>query len=975
MSLNKQLIELLSQIHTIKVKDGNHFRAKPYEKAKDSLILYNKPITNINDIQNLPGISKNIFTKFQEFVKNGSLSILEKAKNNPLYILQDVYGIGPKKALELVKQYNIKTIQELRENQNDVLNDVQKIGLKYYEDILKRIPRKEIINYHAIIGNAFNEVGNTRETYQIVGSYRRGAATSGDIDIIIKASTKTYKDFIQNLINQGIIIEILSFGNKKCLCIAKIANCPARRLDFMVTPHKEWAFALMYFTGSKEFNTLMRQQARDMGYSMNEHCFTKLVNGVKTKPLQKTFVDEKSIFKFLNIQFLEPQDRNAVNFKILKKRKNRTRKVKKEGYIPPKEYDTEILKHIATYKSNPNDLKYFHEPILNEMVRLANKAYYNNDQPIMKDYLYDRLVDFIKKNYPNNKVVEEGHTKVTIDDDRKMTLPYEMWSMDKVKKQKDVNRKVKQYKDEHILSVKLDGCSLGYSTEKGDILLYTRGNGKVGQNVSHLAPYLNLPYYPGISVRGEIMIKKDVFEEKYSENFANPRNFVSGVLNSKNYNPEIVKDLIFIAYELVEPVRKPKEQLEFLTKVGFNVVPYMPINNLHKKKNPYLFLKEKLLEWKVNLNIEMDGIIVTRNHLYERLSGNPKHAWAFKIITEDQIAQTVVEEMIWSPSKDGYLKPKIKVKPVNVSGTTITYVTVHNEVWRRNNGIDVGAVIEIIRSGDVIPKVHKVITPVEPKDPPSHFNVTLKGVDYVLNNSNDNMIVRMKAIHAFFEKIGAIGLGRGNVQRIMDTGNNTLIKILAMKYEDFLEVDGFKEKMATKVYNGIQSAVKNTDLSSFMAATNIFGRGLGAKKIKIILDEYPDILIYDKEKALNVITNLPGFSNKSAEKFVNYIGYFNEFVKKANLSSIISQKLKDLSKKEEIVQHPLNNKKIVFTGCRDKIMEKQLIKYGVIISSSVSKNTHIVVVRDEYDATTKSEKAKEIGIPVVTIDNFKKEFL
>ena len=178
----------------------------------------------------------------------------------------------------------------------ELLNDVQKTGLKYYEDILQRIPRKEIINYHAIIANDFNEIANSRETFQIVGSYRRGAKTSGDIDIIIKASTKTYKDFIQSLINRGIIIEILSFGNKKCLCIGKLGSFPARRLDFMVTPHKEWAFALMYFTGNKEFNTLMRQQARDMGYSMNEHCFTKLVNGVKTKPLQKTFIDEKSIW-------------------------------------------------------------------------------------------------------------------------------------------------------------------------------------------------------------------------------------------------------------------------------------------------------------------------------------------------------------------------------------------------------------------------------------------------------------------------------------------------------------------------------------------------------------------------------------------------------------------------------------------------------------------------------------------------------
>ena len=149
----------------------------------------------------------------------------------------------------------------------------------------------------------------------------------------------------------------------------------------------------------------------------------------------------------------------------------------------------------------------------------------------------------------------------------------------------------------------------------------------------------------------------------------------------------------------------------------------------------------------------------------------------------------------------------------------------------------------------------------------------------------------------------------------------------------------------------------------------------GAKKIKIILDTYPDILIYAHEQALNVITNLPGFSNKSAEKFVNYIDYFKEFVEKANLSTIIGQKIKDLSKKVEIIKHPLNNKKIVFTGCRDKELEKKLIKYGVNLSSSVSKNTNYVIVRDEYDATTKSEKAKEIGVPVVTIDDFRNQYV
>ena len=289
-----------------------------------------------------------------------------------------------------------------------------------------------------------------------------------------------------------------------------------------------------------------------------------------------------------------------------------------------------------------------------------------------------------------------------------------------------------------------------------------------------------------------------------------------------------------------------------------------------------------------------------------------------------------------------------------------------------DNGIDVGAVIEIIRSGDVIPKVHKVLKPVEPKPPPSHFNVVLKGVDYVLTDSQDNMIVRMKAIHAFFEKIGAIGLGRGNIQRIMNAGFNTISKIIAMKYEDFLEVEGFKEKMATKVYQGIRTAIENIDLPSFMAATNIFGRGLGVKKMKIIFDNLPDVLdekynnvdSKGNTERYNLIVNMPGFSHKSALMFVNYLDKFKEFMLKSNLTHLYNQKPAEINE-----DNPFYGKKIVFTGCRSKELEKYLKENGADLATSISKNTDILVYKNK--SGRKYEKARALGITTHQFDIFK----
>ena len=958
MSYNATFINTLQKVQVIKSKKGDFMGSKAAQKAVDALIMYNKEIENTAELKKIKHIGASTVAKYVELQESGTLKIIESFKNDPINIFTNVYGIGPKRAASLIEHDKITTIEELREYQDELLNDVQKKGLKYYEDILKRIPRLEIEHYRTEI----NKINIPGMHFEIVGSYRRGANNSGDIDIIItsnKDDPKVFELFLDALIDKKIIIELLSRGNKKSLTVGKLRGHPARRLDFMFSTQEEYPFALLYFTGSKIFNTLMRGQALKMGYTMNEHGLYTFKKGVKGKKIAHKFKDPENVFDFLNIKWVEPCDREtAENFKVFTKRKNKTRKKKHQN----------LHKLVMDFIHNNKVLENYTEDQLVFVVRGANHGYYNNNKPIMSDAKYDTLIDFIKEHYPENKVVDEGHTLIKIDEDRKMKLPYEMWSMDKIKKEDKVNKKVREWKGAQVVSAKLDGCSMGYSTENGKLLLYTRGNGTVGQNVTHLAPYLNLPNYPGISVRGEILIEKQLFAEKYGDKFANPRNFVSGILNAKSVDPNVVKDLTFVAYELIEPVRNPLQQLQMLDKIGFNVVKHWATKGIHKASNPFNVLKQILVDWKQSYEFEIDGIIITQDRIVERISGNPKHAWAFKIITDDQIAQTVVEEVIWSPSKDGYLKPKIRVKPVKLCGATITFVTVHNELYRRNNGIDVGAVVEIIRSGDVIPKVHNVLTPVEIQPPPEQYNVELKGVDYVLTNPDEDMTVRLKMIHAFFVNIGVVGLGRGNVHRIMNAGFNTVQDILNMKLEDFLTVDGFKDKTAYKIRNSIQKCIIQSTLPELLVATNILGRGMGLSRVTAILEKYPDILITDEpeQEKLEKIAALPGFKDKTAMLFVPHIQKFNMFITSIKQES----KLKYVKHTNINIGHPLYGKKIVITGFRDKKLEEQFKTFGIILTNTVNSKTCLVLVKNKNHDSSKILKAKELKLPIFTLKEF-----
>ena len=983
MRFNEEFIKILTQMSDLLRLKGEPFRARAYQKAIDSLILYDDDITEVEQIKNMKGIGKTILSKLKEYVDTGSIKALEKEKNNPIYLFSNVYGIGPKKAKELVSKNKIKTIAELREHQDELLNDKQKIGLKHYEDILKRIPRNEIIQYESKLKTIFKTVANKDSTFQIVGSYRRGAAHSGDIDIIIcdpSNDVNVFHKFLDKIIEKKILIEVLSRGDVKSLGVSKLRGKPARRIDFMFTPKNEYAFAILYFTGSKNFNTLMRGQALKKGYSMNEHGMYKMVKGKKTTKLKKYFPDEKSIFKFLDIEYREPVERqNSNSFAIVK-----TKKFKKKKNVTLKKSPIKYEKIVESYlEFGINELNKLEETELSNLIRLANKGYYCNNKPIMTDAQYDMLKDYIEEKFPDNEAIQEGHTSCLIDVEKnKVKLPYEMWSLDKEKTIKGVNRRVNKYKGNYVISAKADGISILYVNKNGQKLLYSRGNGTYGQDLSFMCQYLNLPDIKEDTViRGELIIKKDLFNTKYKKNFANPRNFVSGVANSKKTNPKMIKDLDLLAYEVIEPKMIPSKQMAFLVKYfKNNTIKHLVVKD--KQVNTE-FLSKKLLDWRENYFWEIDGIVVYHDKLHPRTTGNPKHAFAFKMVLSDQIVEARVHDVIWSPSKDGYLKPKIQIEPVKIGGAKITFATAHNAAFVYGKNYDnpeegyigPGAIIQIIRSGDVIPKVHKVVAPaLKPKEPPSNYKFTWNksGIDFILDNKDDDETVKMKRISAFFEKIEVGGLGRGNVKRIMDAGFDTVDKIISMTYDDLLTVEGFKEKMAEKIETNISNAIEKVSIYTLMNGSNIFGRGMGEKRIKLILDTYPNILFSkktDKEK-IKMVADLPGFQEKTAMAFVPHIKKFIKFADKIG----ILNRFKNIKINDGDKSHPLYKKNIVFTGVRDKVFQKQLEDIGSNISSSVGSKTDFVIVKDLDDFTSKAEKAQELNIPIHTLDDFKQKY-
>jgi DNA polymerase/3'-5' exonuclease PolX len=332
------IIESLDILRKRDVANKETFKARAYAKVISQLKSSNAPITCYEDVENIEGIGEKISKKIKEIMETGSLASAVKAKEvyniDALDALQNIYGVGPTKATELVKA-GITSIAQLRDEVKKnpkLLNDKQKIGLKYYEDLLERIPREEMEEHRDIL-NMIKPIEMEDYETEIVGSFRREAVSSGDIDVLIRIPSetpvKTAKKYLSLYVNMlqdfGYMKEILALGEHKCMGISKINtdlhkkleenkymaisrvyNGKARRIDLLMTPDEEYAYAILYFTGSDKFNVAFRQYALDAGYTLNEHSLKPIREGVPEVPYMKT---ERDIFKFLGLRYIEPSKR------------------------------------------------------------------------------------------------------------------------------------------------------------------------------------------------------------------------------------------------------------------------------------------------------------------------------------------------------------------------------------------------------------------------------------------------------------------------------------------------------------------------------------------------------------------------------------------------------------------------------------------------------------------------------------------
>jgi len=1004
---NEAFIDLLGELADILQRQGEPFKARAYQQAQESIMTFPDDIYTVDQLKGLKGIGKAIESKLEEYSKTGTIKLLERERANPLNVLTRIYGIGPKKAKELIDK-GMTTLADLQANPT-LLNENQRIGLKYAAAIDTRIPRSEIDEYKQVLDQTFLKVTPPGSSYAIVGSYRRGALTSGDIDLIITNQANNpaaFTSFLDQLIKDKIVIEVLSKGKTKSLTIAQLPGKIPRRVDFLYTPPSEYAFALLYFTGSKIFNTVQRQRALTLGYTLNEHGLNHLVQGKKGEPVQAVFPDEKSIFTFLGMQYKEPQARTdgravqlltepvlepvpsvpepvpsvlaqtAVDEPIMIKKKQTT--LKKKPLVK--------VDNLSKFKQEGQSaLAVFTEKDLSKLLREANNAYYTegtDTQTLMTDNEYDILREYTLKHYPKNKAAKEGHTKSTIKVEKnKIPLPYEMWSMDKIKPNTDTLLKWKQlYTGPYVISCKLDGISALFSTEKKELKLYTRGDGLIGQDISHLIPYLKLPVKSkDLVVRGEIIIKKLVFEAKYAKQFANPRNFVAGLVNKKTIDPAIMADLSFVAYEVIKPVLKPSAQLMLLTEgQAVEVVKHLtlPSTELSNER-----LSEILIQWRSDYAYEIDGIICIDDKIYPRTTGNPAHAFAFKMVLSDQVAEALVTDVIWTPSKDGYLKPRVQIEPLTLGGVTIEYATGFNARFIVDKQIGVGALIRLIRSGDVIPHITAVIQPAtQPLMPTVPYEWNATQVDILLTDKANDATVKEKTISGFFTHLAVDGLGPGNIKRMIEAGYDTVPKILALSEADFLKVEGFQAKLAHKIHTNIAQQIQKATLPELMHASNLFGRGFGTKKLQLILDAYPLILTDPLPPPTKVakISTVNGLAQKTAEQFVKEIPAFVSFLQSAHLEAKLTPPAgapaATTTTKPINKDHPLYGKKWVMTGFRDKILIQDLLNVGSEQGSSVNKKTALVIVKDLDEDNVKVAEAQKLGIPIMTPEQVRTKY-
>lgn len=593
--------------------------------------------------------------------------------------------------------------------------------------------------------------------------------------------------------------------------------------------------------------------------------------------------------------------------------------------------------------------------VILEFLDYANELYRNEEKIAVSDEWYDFIYEYAKAKDPKNPFFKQVGAPVK----DKVELPEWMGSQDKIRDDsKALGTWKKKYPGPYVLSDKLDGISGMFYVKNNQVHLYTRGDGSHGQNVTGIYNYIQSSigkYERNMMVRGEFIISKANWD-KIKHLGANARNVLAGQLNAKTHNPDICQYIEFIAYEYMSSKQPFFESLNALEVLGFSVVPRKLVEEetlTNEALADYLIARRKASAY------EIDGIVVRDNEIHRIVKGkNPKYSFAYKTILTHEEAEVFVYEVQWNVSKDGFIKPTVLFNPVVLNGVTIKKATGFNAAFIEENKIGPGAKVVIIRSGDVIPHIVRVVTPSKPSFPEKYVwndsHVDILAVDA----SGEEQV--LKQMEHFVKTLDVDFMGPAVVRKLYKSGFDSIESLFKLTKKDLLALEGIQEKGAEKIFNALQKSLEKTTCPKLMVASNLFGRGFGEKKIEAIVATNPEILEFKMIKKLKPTDGVAGLTET---KFMEKLPEFYKFAKRIGFKC--TKKLPPHKTSGEF-----EGMTVVFTGFRNKEWEEKIKAAGGKMGTTVSKNTSLVVAADVEEESEKLRKAKELGVKVIGKEEF-----
>jgi DNA ligase (NAD+) len=629
----------------------------------------------------------------------------------------------------------------------------------------------------------------------------------------------------------------------------------------------------------------------------------------------------------------------------------------------------------------------------------AAKAYYLDDKEIMSNLEYDRLYDELSELEKKTGIVLSSSPTIRVGYELSDSLPKErhekpMLSLDKTKDPAALAEWLDGQKG--LLSWKLDGLTIVLTYNGGGLIkAVTRGSGEVGEVVTNNARVfvnipLKIPFSGELVLRGEAVIGYEDFKElndKLTEievKYKNPRNLCSGSVRQLNNRITAERNVHFFAFGLIkaeglDSERSRKEQLEWLSKQGFDVVPFREVDSINLSDSIELFGKEA-----GNYGFPSDGLVLTYDDVQygESLGATakfPRDAIAFK--WRDEVIETKLLDIEWSASRTGLINPIAVFEPVLLEGTVVSRASVHNLSIMEGLRLGIGDEIRVYKANMIIPQVAENITGSGPVRAPENCPVCGEQTDIkqesgvkVLFCANAECPAKHIKSYTHFvsrDAMGIDGLSEATVEKFINKG---FIKEPADIFQigrhktAIIEMEGFGEKSYRNLAEAVNKA-RNTDPVRLLYSLGI--PNIGLANAKAICKHFNNQWHAIQSASFEELTRIYGIGDVMAEAYVNF--FRNEKNKRAVEDLLEEINFKDMEQASG--EQPFLNLTFVITGSVEHYKNRNELKSvieskGGRVADSVTARTHCLINNDSLSNSSKNKKAKELGIPVITEDRF-----